>query len=380
MFAWLMTLLALLVVLGTGLISLLFIIGYIRNRRPVVTSYAPSAAIIVPCKGLRKNIEGNLNAFCQQSYPWYQVIFTLDAPTDPAASIAQRVAMRHPHAAVIFSGETEHGSGKIKAMMAGIQKARDVEVFVFSDSDICPHSEWLRLLIAPLADERIGASTGYRWFFASNWHSALISTWNMSTLSALFYPSINFAWGGGTAIRALVFERLGIANRWQSGFCDDLILTDAVKKAQLKIRFVPQCIADSPVEDTVGSFVRWGNRQLTWARWYSPVTWFTLFIGILSLISVTLLSLFSPLFGLWLPFFLIVFAFLLEMVYGWIGLWTCKRLMRYPKERFRTSVWYGVWMPIVFFLYGYNAVVSSIKNTICWAGRTYDKADVRRGR
>ena len=38
------------------------------------------------------------------------------------------------------------------------------EVLVFVDSDARPEKSWLKKLVAPLADETLGASTGYRWF------------------------------------------------------------------------------------------------------------------------------------------------------------------------------------------------------------------------
>jgi cellulose synthase/poly-beta-1,6-N-acetylglucosamine synthase-like glycosyltransferase len=41
---------------------------------------------------------------------------------------------------------------------------RASEVLVFVDSDARPAGDWLKSLVAPLQDETLGATTGYRWF------------------------------------------------------------------------------------------------------------------------------------------------------------------------------------------------------------------------
>ena len=55
------------------------------------------------------------------------------------------------------------------------------------DSDARPRNDWLRLLVAPLADEGMGAATGYRWFIPNKggFASRLRSVWNASIASAL---------------------------------------------------------------------------------------------------------------------------------------------------------------------------------------------------
>ena len=117
------------------------------------------------------------------------------------------------------------------------------EAFVFIDSDSRPPKEWLRHLVAPLEDPSIGAATGYRWFISRNetFASEMRNMWNASIASALGpNRKTNFCWGGATAIRREVFERLDIREKWRGTLSDDFTLTRAIKDEGLEIHFVPR--------------------------------------------------------------------------------------------------------------------------------------------
>ncbi len=112
---------------------------------------------------------------------------------------------------------------------------RQSEVFVFVDTDARPRSDWLRSLVAPLHDERIGAATGYRWFIPERggFASHLRSVWNASIASALGErEDKNFCWGGSTAIRKATFEKLEVAERWHGTVSDDFTLTRVLQNGK----------------------------------------------------------------------------------------------------------------------------------------------------
>ncbi len=368
--------LASLVIIGIGALPFLFIIGYFQTRREERPTTTPSVCVIVPCKGKGEGLRENLQALCRQKYPAYRLLFVLDSPQDPAFPVVSEVIQGLAHTRLEYAVPVPGTSGKISALLTGIDRSADAEILVFADSDIRPHPDWLTDLVAPLTDAKVGASTGYRWFFATNLKSALISTWSLSTVSAMFYQITTFAWGGSTAVRKSLFQELGIATRWRQGLSDDLILTHAMKKAKYKIRFVPQCVAESPAEPSIRNFIQWGSQQLTWIRWYSLPAWIIYYLGVLFVTAVlamdaVLFVLGDTVFGI---FFLATIG--LEIIYGWIGLLTFQRLMRYPAEKFRYRIWYGLLAPIAFLLYAYNAVVSSVKREIRWCGKTYRKKDL----
>jgi cellulose synthase/poly-beta-1,6-N-acetylglucosamine synthase-like glycosyltransferase len=367
-----------LAVLGLLILSTLFLYGYYKNHNKDPPDFHPNVCVIVPCKGKEQNLEQNLEALCTQHYSNYTVIFVVDSEHDAAYPSVSRIVQKFKNSRIEFSTKLEGCSGKISALLTGIKKAGDVAVYVFADSDVCPHKEWLSNLVAYLYDENIGAATGFRWYFPHSWTSSLISTWNMAPMSALFYPSLNYAWGGSTAIRTSLFKKLDIESKWRAGFSDDLMLTKAVKNAGYRIKFVPQCIVESPSEVHLLRFLHWGSQQLTWVKWYTPFFWLFYFAGIVFLQCLTIFGFLLVGMGVTIPGLLMVSALFFEMIYGLVGILVLKRLMGYPKEKFRFVWRYALLMPVVFFLFAYNALASSVKQQIVWGGRTYRKRDAVR--
>src|SRR5438874_9822946 len=150
------------------------------------------------------------------------------------------------------------------------------EVFVFVDTDARPRADWLRSLVAPLADRAAGAATGYRWFLpvSGGLASHLRSVWNASIASALGADvRRNFCWGGSTAIRRATFEKLNMRERWRGAASDDYALTRALREEGLPIRFAPACLTASPEDCSFGALLEFTTRQLKITRVYAPNLW-----------------------------------------------------------------------------------------------------------
>ena len=345
-------------------------------KKEKLPSYYPKTCIIVPCKGVEKNFRKNIQAICNQNYKKYNIVFVTDSPKDPAYKPLKDMAVGNPKIKIQISDYIQGCSGKISALIKGIKTSGDVEVYVFADADIKPHKDWLRYLVSYLNDEKTGATTGYRWYFPHNLKSYLISIWNALGIVALFYNKSNYTWGGSTAIKKKLFEKLDIETKWRKGFSDDLILTKELKKAGYRIKFVPQCIVESSADDIIHTFMQWGTRQFTLVQWYFPK------FRILSLSALFGITLFMALgillvsFGFVLPGLLILFWIFLATLFGWLIVITLRKLMCYPKERLGSNVVYFVMMPLALFLMTCNIFVSCFKRQILWHERLYRKSDV----
>ncbi len=346
-----------------------------RYKKEKTPTYNPKTCVIVPCKGVEKNFKENVKAISNQDYKNYNVIFVTDSKDDPAYKTLKEMYGKDVKISIVVSEFIEGCSGKISALINGIKNTGDVEVYVFADSDIKPHKKWLSLLVSYLNKDDVGATTGYRWFFPFDLKSLFVSCWNMAQSISLFYSSYNYAWGGSTAIKKKLFNKLDIEKEWKKGFSDDLILTKTVKKAGYKIKFLPKCISESPVEGSIWNFVKWGTRQLTWVRWYYPSawTWMLSVIGAVTLKIVTVLGFVLLVAGYIIPGLLMVSTIFFEMISGWMAHSILRKNMGYPKDRFGSSFSYAMMMPIVLFVVAYNSFASIFKTEIKWGGRIYRK-------
>jgi hypothetical protein len=256
-------------------------LGY--SRRRVATDpgfYSPRTAVFCPCRGVEPGLERNLTSLCEFDHQNYEVFFSMASETDPAASIVKRVvAQSKGKAHLTFAGTPQECSEKINNLRAAIEQLPpEFEVLVFADSDGRPGRSWLRKLTGPLTDSRIGATTTMRWLIANNnsLPSLLLAAWNAPIVSMLGEDTPrNFCWGGGTAIRRATFDQVGILQEWQHSVSDDYSMTIALRRANLPIMFLPECLTASYVEAEFDGLMEFTNRQIMITRVYAPKMWAT---------------------------------------------------------------------------------------------------------
>lgn len=248
------------------------------------SDFAPPATVFVPCRGLDEGLAENLAPILVQDYPRYEVLFIVDSESDEAVPVIRRLLSGHEiPARIVVSGAAHRESQKVHNLRIAVAEASAwSEAFVFIDSDVRPARRWLRDLVAPLADETVGCATGYRWFISPRpgFASAMRSVWNASIASALGPKTEgNFCWGGSTAIRRTVFEKIGMAERWRGTLSDDFALTRAMNDAKLPIVFVPRALTASVEGCTLAGLFEFTTRQMKITRVYAPHLWKMSFIG-----------------------------------------------------------------------------------------------------
>jgi ceramide glucosyltransferase len=255
-----------------------------RSRRQPPGDYAPPAAVIIPCKGIDPDFETNVCRYLSQNYPDYQVVFVVASEQDPAhAFLSSRLSSaraedsgRRLKTALVVAGYSDERGEKVNNLLRGLEAVDSaVEVLVFADADARPGRDWLRSLVAPLANPKVTVSTGFRWYLpGAGFVSQLRAAWDTSIATMLGEHRHNFAWGGSMAIRAEDFRRLKVAERyWTRTASDDYALTRAVRHARGWIRFEPRCLVASQEQSSFAEFLHWSNRQIIITRVYAAHLW-----------------------------------------------------------------------------------------------------------
>jgi ceramide glucosyltransferase len=397
-----------------GVDYLRFFKSEISKPKPDFTQFT---SIIVPCRGLDDDLEKNLNALFLQDFPHYEIIFVVDSEADEAVSIIKKIIHRRdtetrrkeiydeqggqkesdkkisvslrlcgensPSAKLIVAGKAANESQKVHNLReAVLHVADESEVFVFVDSDARPNEFWLRNLIAPLQDEKIGAATGYRWFISPkrNLASQMRAVWNASIASALGKNTAkNFVWGGSMAMRREVFEKLEIRTHWRGTLSDDFAVTRTMKAANLQIYFVPQALTASIESCTFGGLFEFTTRQMKITRVYAQDLWIQSFLGsgLFNLVFIWgILNLFFYSFGSFVFWFSLI-ALLIISIFS-IGksrlrLNAVKLVLKdYEndlKKQFWTQNTLWIFTPAVFF---YNCFCALISRKINWRGIKYN--------
>jgi cellulose synthase/poly-beta-1,6-N-acetylglucosamine synthase-like glycosyltransferase len=127
------------------------------------------------------------------------------------------------------------------------------------------------LLVAPLQDVSIGATTTYRWYTHDrSLASATRAAWNAAGTNILFSDRLNFAWGGSYAIRRETFEKAYVAAKWGTALSDDMVVTQAVKGLALRVRYVPAATVLTEEPCDWRTLLEWTTRQTVMMRAYDP--------------------------------------------------------------------------------------------------------------
>ncbi len=374
------------------------------------STFAPFVTVFAPCRGMDDGLEQNLTALLHQDSPEYQVVFVVDDEIDPAVEVISNILARRdaetkreqetdrtssPSSAsprlcgkisvstkLVIAPKAEGCAQKVANLREAILHADErSQAFVFVDSDVRPSADWLNSLIAPLADDTIGAATGYRWFISRipTFASETRSVWNASIASALGpNSSSNFCWGGSTAIRRDVFERIEMREKWAGTLSDDFAVTRVLNEAKLPIVFVPQALTASVENCTWSELLEFTTRQMKITRVYMTKLWVmsmigsAVFIGVM--ITAFLITIFSndPI-AVYISIATLVLVSALSIGKSWLRLEAVTSVLPDYASELKLQLWPHVtlWL-LTPSLFLHNSLAAAFSRRLKWRGITYE--------
>lgn len=375
------------VLIALSLRSLLGGVAYLRfvreNLGGTTPDFMPFATIIAPCKGIDPGLEQNLEALFLQRFPSFEIVFVVESKTDEAVDIINQTIEKNAviPSKLVIAPTAVRSSQKIANLIEAVKHASpQTQAYVFVDSDARPAENWLASLVGPLKDREVGATTGYRWFIAEKASLAteLRSAWNASIATALG-PNTrsNFCWGGSMAIRRKTFEELNIENAWSGALSDDFAVTRTVKKAGLKIEFVPAALTASVENCTYREMLEFTTRQMKITRVYAADLWLLSWFGSALFCTVMIAAVAIAATASGFTFFAAIatltLVFILGMSKAWLRSIAVETILKnYKKELIKQRKWQlTLWLvtPVIFF---YNSAAAALSRRMKWRGVTYE--------
>jgi cellulose synthase/poly-beta-1,6-N-acetylglucosamine synthase-like glycosyltransferase len=357
-----------------------FVVGALRAPEG---PYQPRVTLIVPFKGIDPGLAENVRALLDQDYAGFNVLFVTSGLEDPVylelkdLARTSRVPIK-----LITAGPAKACGQKVYNLLKAVEQIdAETEVLVFADSDARPHRAWLRQLVAPLADERVGIATGYRWYLPTRggFWSVMQSVWNAGIATLLGDHKHNFAWGGSMAIRRHTFDEARVREHWRGALSDDYAMGHAVKKAGYRVTFVPRCLIPTHHDGTFAELLEWASRQIIITKVYSRRLWLlsavSQFIYNSVLIGGVLLVWHRAVTGenVTAPLTIIITILSLGILKGTLRLFTITKALERHAEQVKRYWWgYCLLTPIVSWLTLYAILKSLTTNRITWRGITYE--------
>lgn len=364
--------------------GILYLDFFKKELAKPLSNYAPFCSIIAPCRGLDENLHKNLDALFRQNFPRYEIVFVVDDERDEAVQIIKKsieVSQTNVSAKLVVAGKARNESQKIHNLRQAVTEVSDEsKIYVFVDSDARPAENWLRNLIAPLKDEAVGCTTGYRWFVSGKFSfaSELRSIWNASVASALgANTKKNFCWGGSMAIRRDKFESLNVREKWRGTLSDDFALTRLMNEAGLPVRFVPQCLTATVEDCNFRQMLEFTTRQMKITRVYSEHLWKASLIGsfVFSTVFWTGVALLFYLSGVhfWLTLVFISLIFTLGAGKSFLRMRAVKLVLKNYEaalnRQFPAHLFLWTLTPPIYF---YKSLCALFSRKILWRGIEYE--------
>src|SRR5271169_3540812 len=156
------------------------------------SDFTPPVSILKPVRGLDPDAYDNFASFCRQNYPEYEIVFCVGDLSDPVLPTIEKVIADFPerNIRVLFGSGREATNDKV-AKLARLAKEARYEILVINDSDVRAEPEYLRTVVAPLADPKVGAVTC---FYAPTDEKTLVQKLQTVGMYSDFYAGIVVAW------------------------------------------------------------------------------------------------------------------------------------------------------------------------------------------
>jgi ceramide glucosyltransferase len=248
-----------------------------RRRTAQPGDFTPPVSLLKPLHGSEPELELRLEGFFQQEYPSFEILFCARSALDPGLSVAMRVAARYPHVATKFlsCGDPPYANAKVWSL-EWMQRAAEHKILVVSDSDVSVTPNYLRAVVAPFADDRIGLVTClYRGVplpatkikGSSVWSSleAVGMSVEMSSgvLVAEMLEGMKFALGPTMVVRRNCLDRAGGFTAIGEYHGDDFMLGNLIAAHGHKVALSTHTI-EHHILNT--SFVSSARHQIRWMR------------------------------------------------------------------------------------------------------------------
>jgi len=324
-------------------------------------------SILKPVRGLDHAAYENFASFCGLDYPDYEILFAVADPDDPIIPVIEKLQRNHPKQAIrLIVGVEQLGiTLKTNSLVRLVQEAKH-ELLVINDSDVRVEADYLRDVVAPFADSKVGCVTA---FFRGLTEGSLVTDVDAvgvptdssaSTLVARTLGSLDFALGWTMATTKTRLAQIGGFESLVNHHSDDFALGNEIFKRGYRIELMRKPVWMVFPRETLRDFFK---HELRWSILLKNLRpgGYAAMAMTFGLPWAVLVTLFVPSSAVALTYF--ASYLLLRLAVAWtIGVWG----LRDPVVRRR------MWLvPVRDALNFCVYVASFFSNTVRWRGIAY---------
>jgi len=255
--------------LAYSLVTLYSVCSFFR-RKPKVAATDFPVSIIKPIKGLDAHSRQNLESFCRQDYPLFQIIFALQSPEDPCLPVLRQLAADYSwlDIEIVINPDVHGSNGKVGNLINAFPFVK-YDIIAIADSDVRVEADYLSKITAHFADPEIGLVTSlYRGAAvpsAATAIEALGFTAEMipNVIVAEKLEGLSFALGASMAVRCKALESIGGFMSLADYLADDYQLGNMIHKGRWKVALSGDFVECVMQQEALAEILA---RQLRWCR------------------------------------------------------------------------------------------------------------------
>lgn len=241
-----------------------------QRQRRLGTSFTPPVSILIPVRGAEAESYDNFASLCRQDYPAFQLVFGCRDSNDAAVPLIRRLQQDFPARQIeLVIADHEIGTNAKVSNLNNMYPHATHDHLLIVDSDIRVAADYLRRVVAPLQQARVGMVTClYRGAKATTFASLLenigiAATFGPEVMSSRALEGIKFALGSTIVVRRELFDRIGGFAAIADYLADDFWLGNHVAAAGYEV-VLSDCVVDHiAAPDTMSTMIK---HQLRWGR------------------------------------------------------------------------------------------------------------------
>lgn len=251
-----------------ALVSSLNFFRSARDKNEAKRGFAPPVSVLKPIRGLDPGAHENFASFCQQDYPDYEILFCVGDTSDPALPLLEQIVREFPQRQIriLIGTDREAANDKVAKLVRLVSEASH-EYVVISDSDVRVQPDYLRKIVAPLADPNVGAVTC---FYVptedTNWVQRLqdvgmISDFYLGILVAKQLDGVKFALGPTIGTTRNRLQGFGGYASLENRPADDLLVGRLIADQGYEVKLLRYSVSTVPdyqgLKDLFHKRLRW---------------------------------------------------------------------------------------------------------------------------
>jgi ceramide glucosyltransferase len=259
------------VFLGLALVGVLRFRADARKQFTSVPddAHMPPVSVLKPVHGLEAQLRGNIESFFRQDYPDYEILFAADQADDAALAVVREVCARYPHirTRVLVTGTP--WPNPVVYSFHCLAEAAAHDILVTTDSDVEVDPRYLREIVPPLLDSKVGMVTCvYRGKNVAGFFSGLTAIgmsveMTAGVLVANLLEGMKFGLGPTTVVRKDALASIGGYSALRDYIAYDFAIGNLIAKAGYRI-VLSEHVIDHVVNQK--SFRHMWQNQLRWAQ------------------------------------------------------------------------------------------------------------------